>query len=132
MLVRQGVGQLVNQSDFLEIFGCPRRQVEFFRLIVIKRRGLFGQDVDVLFGQVEIFTDEAKHLESQLFGSDFLRRGLLFEPTFDQISNLLARDDRPLDGPRQASRPVISLISASISSIRAKIRSPSSGPSSAS
>ena len=101
VLVRQCVGQLVNQSDFLKVLGSPRRQVKLFRSIVVERGGLFGEDVDVLFGQIEIFTDETKHLQGQLFGSNFFRGRLFFEPPFDQISNRFPRDDRSLDGTRQ-------------------------------
>ena len=78
LLIGQRMGQFVDQGHApIQIRGNGIQNKEPFFVGVVVGGHLLAEKVDGLFYQAEVGRHEAEHFESQLFGTDLLRIGLV-------------------------------------------------------
>ncbi len=93
VLVRQGMREFVRQH---RVLGLGRRGVgdeQLFLFVIVKGRGLFGQQFHRALGQVEIRGHQAEFLERELLGVDLFRLGHFLHPLLQKLGDLLFADE---------------------------------------
>ncbi|MEJ7607500.1 MAG: hypothetical protein WKF37_14850 [Bryobacteraceae bacterium] len=92
MLIGQRVREFMNHQHRLRGRVAGFHQEKFFAPVVVKGRGLFGEQVNCTFHQLVIGGHESEAFQYKLLDADLIRLHFLLNALFQILSELLFSD----------------------------------------
>src|SRR5580704_10642636 len=94
MLVGEGMCQLMDEGGtLLNSRARPFQHEKLLLVVVVESGRLLGQKVDGVLAQVEIFGDQAQHLEGKFLGADVGRLEVLLHALVQKDAKLVLVED---------------------------------------